>query len=248
MKGHGIPTDQYEKYIRSVHGVALLKKGDLSAPACNDCHGNHGAAPPGVADITMVCGTCHGREGELFGQSVMAAEMKKIPSTRGCVTCHGNHGIQHPTDDLLSAGQGGACASCHAPGSECAAATDSIAGGVQALKRQVASADSLLASAELLGMDASLGREKLRGASDQLIGARAVLHSFDKEKITGALTAGFAEVSAAHDLGRAALRDWRVRRVGLAASLVVILGLIFLLVRWIRALEAEQARKGGAPQ
>jgi hypothetical protein len=66
MKGYGIPTDQYEKYATSVHGVALLERNDLGAPACNGCHGNHGATPPGVTSISKVCGTCHALNSELF--------------------------------------------------------------------------------------------------------------------------------------------------------------------------------------
>ena len=42
MKPYKIPTDQYEKYAKSVHGIALLQKHDQGAPACNSCHGNHG--------------------------------------------------------------------------------------------------------------------------------------------------------------------------------------------------------------
>ena len=44
MKSYKIPTDQFEKFSKSVHGIALLQKNDVSAPACNSCHGNHGAA------------------------------------------------------------------------------------------------------------------------------------------------------------------------------------------------------------
>jgi hypothetical protein len=69
MSKYKIPTDQYDKYVSSVHGVALLEKGDLSSPSCNDCHGNHGAVPPGVESISKVCGTCHVLNMELFEQS-----------------------------------------------------------------------------------------------------------------------------------------------------------------------------------
>ena len=48
MKGYSIPTDQFAKYSTSVHHEALAVRGDLSAPTCTTCHGNHGAAPPGV--------------------------------------------------------------------------------------------------------------------------------------------------------------------------------------------------------
>ena len=47
--GTPLPTDQLEKYKQSVHGKALLEKGDLGAPACNSCHGNHAAMPPKVS-------------------------------------------------------------------------------------------------------------------------------------------------------------------------------------------------------
>ncbi|MDE3091042.1 MAG: ammonia-forming cytochrome c nitrite reductase subunit c552, partial [Chloroflexota bacterium] len=46
MKPYGIPTNQYDLYKKSVHGVALLQKQDPRAPSCATCHGTHGAAPP----------------------------------------------------------------------------------------------------------------------------------------------------------------------------------------------------------
>jgi hypothetical protein len=245
MKGYGIPTNQYSLYVRSVHGQALLEKGDLSAPACNDCHGNHGAAPPGVESISMVCATCHGREGELFAKSKMAEGMKHIPTARGCETCHGNHGVKHPTDAMLSTAAGvGACTGCHEPGSTADRATLFIASGLDTLKWKVAGAESLLAMAELKGMDASLGRERLRAARDQLIGLRAALHAFDGEQITSVLQTGFEHATAAREQGAGALRDWRVRRLGLAAALAVILVLIALLVGRIRALAVARSAPG----
>jgi len=69
MKPYKIPTDQYEKYAKSVHGIALLQKHDQGAPACNSCHGNHGAMPPGVESISKVCGTCHALNADLFSSS-----------------------------------------------------------------------------------------------------------------------------------------------------------------------------------
>ena len=52
--------------FKIVTSAALLEKGDMSAPACNNCHGNHGAVPPKTRDISVVCSNCHGREGELL--------------------------------------------------------------------------------------------------------------------------------------------------------------------------------------
>ncbi len=57
MASYKIPTDQFTEYRDSVHGQALLKRGDLSAPNCASCHGNHGAKPPQVESVADVCGS-----------------------------------------------------------------------------------------------------------------------------------------------------------------------------------------------
>src|SRR3954469_20838606 len=54
MKPYGIPTDQAAGYNVSVHHEALTVRGDMSAPTCVTCHGNHGAAPPGVSSVENV--------------------------------------------------------------------------------------------------------------------------------------------------------------------------------------------------
>jgi hypothetical protein len=102
MAPYKIPTNQYENYMQSVHATALLVEGDVSAPACNDCHGNHGATPPEVKSVANVCGQCHGREALLFNASSHLAifEARKAPD---CVVCHGNHKIGHPTPSLFDA-------------------------------------------------------------------------------------------------------------------------------------------------
>jgi hypothetical protein len=236
MKGHAIRTDQFALYSKSVHGVALLENGDVSAPACNDCHGNHGAAPPGLKDVTMVCGTCHGREAELFAGSRMKAGLDALGKP-GCVTCHGNHGVQHPSDAMLSAAPGGKCAGCHRPGSAAEQGTSAIVASFRELQGSFSSADSLLQLAEVRGMEAGPGREGLKAARDVLVGVRAGLHSFDAKQIGAVLTEGAALSRKAADYGREALRDWRNRRLGMVLSLVVILVLIGLVVAKIRQLE-----------
>jgi len=59
--GEPLPTDQYARWRVSVHAKDMYDKGDLTAPTCNDCHGNHGATPPGVESVSFVCGQCHMR-------------------------------------------------------------------------------------------------------------------------------------------------------------------------------------------
>ena len=92
MAEYGIPTDQLSDFTASVHGHALLEQKDLGAPACNDCHGNHGASPPGVASLSAVCGNCHALQMDLFNNSPHrnAFAANEYPM---CETCHGNHAI-----------------------------------------------------------------------------------------------------------------------------------------------------------
>jgi predicted CXXCH cytochrome family protein len=236
MKGRRMRTDQFALYSKSAHGVALLEKGDVSAPACNDCHGNHGAAPPGLADVTAVCGTCHGRAAELFEKSRMKAGME-AQGKRGCVTCHSNHAVLHPTDAMFSTGREGTCSGCHPPGSKAETSTALLVSGFDVLKQRLARSDSLLRIAEVKGMETGQGRDALREAQDRLVGLRATLHSFEPGIIGAVLEEGTALASKAGDHGAAALRDWRVRRVGMAWSVVIILMVIGLVVARIRHLE-----------
>ena len=100
MARYGIPTNQYEEYRRSIHAGALLERGDTAAPACNDCHGNHGAAPPGVRSVAHVCGQCHGREAGLFEASFKKDLFERM-GVGECAVCHDHHGIRHPTPEFF---------------------------------------------------------------------------------------------------------------------------------------------------
>jgi len=139
--GRALPVDQYARWHQSVHARALLDRGDLSAPTCNDCHGNHGATPPGLDSIALVCGQCHGREAQLFRESAKRAGFEThsafmadagdagcascheppAPQARlkgphvlsECASCHGNHGVVRPTVALLSPLPETPCAFCH---------------------------------------------------------------------------------------------------------------------------------------
>ncbi len=237
MKGRTVPTNQHALFVGSVHGRALLEKGDLSAPACNDCHGNHGAVPPGVRDVTLVCGTCHGREAELFNKSRVKAAMEE-QGKRACVTCHGNHGVQHPTDAMLFAGRQGVCGQCHVPGSPGDRASAQIIQRFRGLLTRIGEGDSLLALAETRGMETGPGREAWREAQDHMTNVRAALHSFDLGQISVVLSEGEEFAGRGVEQARKALREWRTRRVGMALSLVVILAMIGLLALRIRRLEA----------
>ena len=100
MASYGIPTNQLEDYKTSVHWNAMTKRGDLSAPNCASCHGNHGAKPPTVESVAAVCANCHVLFGQLYAKSVHEPIFSGAPGGGGCVVCHSNHAIHQPSNAM----------------------------------------------------------------------------------------------------------------------------------------------------
>jgi hypothetical protein len=239
LKGASIPTDQLEKYSASVHGHRRLKERDPSAPACTDCHGNHGAAPPGVYAVTHVCGNCHVSQAELFDASTHALRFREA-GVPPCTTCHNHHDIFATSDDMLGTGPKGTCSACHQPGDSCDTATSSMKQSLGDLMQAVERARSALVRAERLGMDVERPTFELAAASEAVVRARVVVHAFSAEefrKVTAEGTAVAAEVEKA---ALAKLGEYVYRRWGLAAASVVLLLFAGLVIIKARRLERER--------
>ena len=202
-------------------------------------------APPDVQDIALVCGNCHGREGELFGAS-KAKMALELHGKRACVACHSNHDVQTPDDRMISTAPGGLCTVCHKPGSVCDRKARVITARFGAIKDSVRVADSLLALADRRGMQVGDGQESLRQAQDKLTEARVALHRFDADFMRGILDEGSGLAERARSRGQEGLRDWRNRRLGMAWSLIAILGLAVALVLKIRRIEERPEEPGSA--
>jgi predicted CXXCH cytochrome family protein len=236
MESYGIATDQLERYQRSVHWEAMSVDGDLSAPSCNDCHGNHGAAPPGISWVGNVCGQCHSVMADMFAQSRHARTFALV-GVPGCATCHNNHDITRASDELVGLGEGALCARCHSsadPGGQVASAMRNL---IDSLSTAYHEADSILERAEQAGMEVSQPRFELAGASTALISARAAVHSFNVIAVKDEVEQGLGIAATAHELGLQATARVRFRRAGLAVSVVIILALVVGLVLKIRELE-----------
>lgn len=152
MATYGIPTSQYDDYRKSVHAAALLDRSDTAAPACNDCHGNHGASPPGVQSVANVCGQCHGREASLFRASFKKALFDGL-EVGECTVCHEHHRIRHPSPSLFHAGSAPEVTQGQVTGSDPFTA---ILGDVEAGKAAGASWQVVLRS-HVPAQDAGLG-------------------------------------------------------------------------------------------
>lgn len=239
MAPYGIPTDQAKQYAASVHAQTMIKKQDLSAPTCNDCHGNHGAAPPGVASVAHVCGSCHARQEELFQMSPHRLPFEES-AIAGCVACHGNHGIAKPGDNLLGKQSGSACTQCHSEGEPALKFGEQTRLSFLKLSSEIDSSSRLLARAANAGMEVSKPIFDLKDATDKLINARVVIHALSAHDVDSLVQSGLSTTKKAHMQGVEALEEVDYRRVGLAASLVVILGAALAIYLKVRQIERRK--------
>jgi predicted CXXCH cytochrome family protein len=248
MASYGIPTNQYDLYAKSVHGVALLEKHDLSAPACNDCHGNHGATPPGLESISKVCGTCHALNAELFAASPhkTAFDSRKLPE---CETCHGNHAIVAATERLLGNTAEAVCSRCHS-------STDNVRGFQAAgamrlmtdsLEQETGRAKALVQNAEQKGMEIAEAKFKLRDARQSRLEARTMVHAFNEARYREVIAKGRANVEIITAEASGQIDEYYFRRWGLGISTLVIGLLAVSLYLWLRKIEAPQENRQSKP-
>ncbi len=230
--GSPLPTTQLAEYRTSVHGRALLERGDLGAPACNTCHGNHAASPPGVAQVSRSCSLCHSANASLFDGSKHkhAFDEHNWPE---CGQCHNNHAIAKTHDSMLATGAGQLCGDCHreyAKGNpECIKTADYFHDTIirmdQARTRFVAVSEKLAAK----GLDVDPINNELTELGDTLKKSRTYVHSFSRSTFQQVAAPGEQAVQQTDVLVSKAREEYKYRQLGLAASIALI-GLLMLAI------------------
>lgn len=243
MAAHELPSDVYEKWSRSVHYAARVGKGDLSAPTCNSCHGNHGAAPPQVDSVANVCGTCHVTFADQFKLSPHWEPFKEL-GLPGCVACHENHEIVKPSEAFLAAGDQSKCSSCHEEGSAGARAAAAMHADLVGLDGQIRNATRLVDRAEEAGMEVSRARFDLVAATNALTKARSEVHLFRASAVHTAVAEGRTVAQKAASGGEARLKERDFRRRGLFVSLGLIVLSMAALIVWIRDRDRSMRESG----
>ena len=239
MAQYKIPTDQLEKYKKSVHWNLLSVKGDLSAPTCNDCHGNHGASPPGISWVGNVCGQCHVVNTELFDKSRHAKVFVQM-GIPGCASCHDNHQILQTSDEMIGLGEQAVCIRCHSaedPGGKSAAAMRTM---IDSLRKEYDKAHSILLKAEHSGMEVSQAQFEISEAKTALVKARAAIHAFSVVVVKKEVDPGLQISAKAHARGVKALEELGFRRRWLVVSMAIILALVGAIVVKIRRMERKE--------
>jgi cytochrome c3-like protein len=241
MAKYKLPTDQFAAYRKSVHWEALAQRGDLSAPSCASCHGNHGAQPPELTSVAAVCGTCHAMMEDLYKGSPHAPVFASM-GVAGCVVCHGNHEIKRPGIGML-AGPNAVCSQCHDSGSAGGKAAVEMARQIGSLDNAILKSDQVLAVAQQSGMEVSEALLRQHEAKEALVKAAVAVHAFQPAAVQKPVQEGLAITAETFHAGVSALDERRFRRIGLGVSLTAIL--ITMLGLWL-AIRTIESRKRDA--
>ncbi|MBD3219462.1 MAG: hypothetical protein GF310_14415 [candidate division Zixibacteria bacterium] len=240
MAAYSIPTDQVRNYKQSVHGIALLEKGDLGAPTCNDCHGNHGAIPPDAESIDKVCGLCHHNNMVDFEKS-SHADYFSLMEKPACESCHSNHLIEPPSTEMLS-GEEPVCAQCHFEddGTGALEAANMMADRIDSLEAVIASTEEQIEKADQKGLFVTDGLFALKDARQKVYKSRTAVHTFNADTVVEITAAGFNQAVEARTIAEELLDNYVFRRKGLAVSVVVLLILAFSI--WIKVRRKESSQ------
>jgi predicted CXXCH cytochrome family protein len=211
MAPYQIPTDQLAKYQRSIHGEIVLVKRDVSGPTCNDCHGNHGAFPPGADSVAAVCGQCHVMNKDLFLASPHHAAFARLGLPE-CVACHSNHQVLRTSDAMLGTGASAVCIGCHAADSAGYKAAARMRAAVDQLRLATESGAQSLEEASAAGMEVSEAEQALQTAREALVATRNQVHAFDPDRLAKTAGAAVETATGAERAGRAALVQLANRR------------------------------------
>jgi predicted CXXCH cytochrome family protein len=238
MKPYKIPTSQLEDYKQSVHASSLFEKKNLSAPACNGCHGNHGASPPEASSIAFVCRQCHSSTAELFSKSPHKKAFDEMGISE-CEACHGNHKILAPSDSMLGTQENAVCIQCHEAGSKPYQLASRIKAKLDEFLSRIGDVENSLDKADRRGVDVSDPRFKLREAQTSLILVRNITHSLDLSEIEKKIEEGEGVVSEVKAKAEAALKEARFRKSGLIIATFFILLLAIAIFLKIKQIEKK---------
>ena len=111
-------------FVQSIHGQAILQKGNLTAATCTDCHGAHEirrAADPASGvfkqNVAVTCKQCHDDVASQFQDSVHGRAVSHgVFAAPTCTDCHGEHGItatRAPGSRVAPLTVSKTCAACH---------------------------------------------------------------------------------------------------------------------------------------
>lgn len=245
MTPHGKGTDAVERFKSGVHGKALLEERTRGAPSCSDCHGSHGAAPPGVRDVAQVCGHCHVNTEEQYRKSphekagdqmsCRACHQKEQGGQYlrgGCTACHDHHAVAHPDEAMLKGAQVGHCGHCHRqPEAGVDAFVKTLVDGTARLAEKMKDTRARIEHAKERSLFIKGEATHLHESERTLVSVRPLAHSLDRAAVEAQLEEGVQRQertveTIAKEMN--ALRDRKILAVALV-FLLLLLGALFVV-------------------
>lgn len=242
MAAYGVTTDQRAAFEASVHGQALLEEGNTKAPGCADCHGSHGAAPPGVEDVVQVCGTCHTQTRTYFNES----PHERATDEQGmaeCVSCHQHHEIQSvDLDSNVGTLFETACTACHGPESDALSRGQTMKTLLTNASEALQRAKTALSEARSAGHNVSPLTPRLTEARAYLVQALPMQHSLDVERVQNLTrrSRSIAESIQGEAHGLLGAQQFRLVGLSLVWGFLALVLVIALLYRRERHRERRQ--------
>jgi predicted CXXCH cytochrome family protein len=106
----------YQRTLDSVHAEPV-KRGDVTAPGCGDCHGGHAVDAPNEprTRIADMCARCHQGVASRYAASVHGRDVaRNIADVPTCTDCHRTHDIGGPRQAGWRTSTPEICGRCHA--------------------------------------------------------------------------------------------------------------------------------------
>lgn len=228
MKAYKIPIDQFLQYRESYHGRLLLEKGDPRAPTCADCHGIHGATPPGITEVANVCGTCHFVIASYFKEGPHERSMREV-GTPKCISCHGNHYIPTASVGLFSGEEKGHCGSCHSKGTEPYKIAEIMKEVIEGAESRLKRAEEAILNLKQKGLDVSDMEAAAVEARAKITQAKPVSHALALTKVKTHTDEAIRDVKGIELQAQKLRRELYVRKRALTIALLLTLIMIGLL-------------------
>lgn len=238
----GMKFDQLPKYKQSRHHE-LFAKGDLLAPTCLDCHGNHGIQPVSTERTQTVCFTCHTRQAEYYKTSKHWDAWQKNGEPV-CRHCHSNHDVARPTTAKFTGDGDNDCSACHDEKSAQYAKGKEIQ---QVVMSAVSAAESAGKALDDFEKSAHGGFEMgdIKGQMDKTREGIKELHTLTHKMDLDALKKKSEELMQVSllvsDTVSRMRAEVKVRWIGLVVACVVLIG--FMTALWLKSREVDKARK-----
>ncbi len=186
MKPYNLPTNQFEEYKESYHGKILYGmiegKNPSLVPNCADCHGIHGATPPGGGEVVNVCGNCHSTVVKFFreGKHYEALQTNGLPR---CIDCHGNHKILYPTVEMFTGGGNSLCAQCHDHGTPPMDVAEKMGAMLEDIEKRSDIIEKSVAEIERAGKNIDDILIELSKIKNNIVKSKTVSHTVSVDKI-----------------------------------------------------------------